>query len=251
MLWHNHQLVPDSFCKIKKLHVGSCKNLMNIFPPNMLRRLQNLEELTIKDCNSVEEVFEVRGENVDEICDKGSTQLRHLTLNNLPKLKHVWTSDPETILTFQNLCEVEVSQCKTLKSLFPISVAKSLEQLESLNIIDCGLMEEIVAFEEGLETTTEFVFPRITSISLKLLPELKCFYPGKHTSKWPSVKELTICKCNKVRIVASNELSFPKTDWSAHRVPVHEQPLFCVEKVWICTCFSVNMDITLSVIILK
>ena len=250
MLWHNHELVPDSVCKIKKLHVGSCKNLMNIFPPNMLRRLQNLEKLKIEDCNSVEEVFEVRGENVDEIFDKGSTQLRHLTLNNLLKLKHVWTSDLEAILTFQNLCKVEVSQCKTLKNLFPISVAKSLVQLKSLHINDCGLMEEIVAFEEGLETTTEFVFPRITSLSLKLLPELKCFYPGKHTSKWPSLKELTICKCNEVRIVVSNELSFPNTDGLGHRVPV-QQPLFCVEKVWICTYFSVNMDMTLSVIILK
>ena len=250
MLWHNYQFVLDSFCKIKELHVGSCENLMNIFPPNMLRRLQNLEKLTIKDCNLVEEVFEVRGENVDEICDKGSTQLRYLTLNNLPKLKHVWTSDLEAILPFQNLSKVEVSQCKTLKSLFPISVAKSLEQLESLHINDCRLMEEIVDFEEGLETTTEFVFPRITTLRLTLLPELNCFYPGKHTSKWPSLKKLTIYKCNKVRIVASNELSFPNIDGSGHRVPV-QQPLFCVEKVCICTCFSVNMDTTLSVIILK
>ena len=250
MLWHNHQLILDSFCKIKELRVGSCKNLKNIFPPNMWRRLQNLEKLTIEDCNSVEEVFEVRVENVAEISDKGSTQLRYLTLNNLLKLKHVWTSDLEAILTFQNLCKVEVSQCKTLKNLFPISVAKSLVQLESLHINGCGLMEEIVAFEEGLETTTEFVFPRITSLSLELLPELKCFYPGKHTSKWPSLKELTIWKCNKVRIFASNELSFPNTDGSGHRVPV-QQPLFCVEKVWICTCFYVNMDMTLSVIILK
>ena len=124
---------------------------MNIFPPNMLRRLQGLEELKIEHCNSVEEVFEVRGENVDEICDKGSTQLKHLTLFNLPKLKHVWTSDPEVILTFQNLCQVEVSKCETLKSLFPVSVAKSLEQLRYLEIRDCGL-EEIVAMEEGLET---------------------------------------------------------------------------------------------------
>ena len=91
-------------------------------------------------------------------------------------------------------------------------------------------MEEIVAFEEGLETTTEFVFPRITSVSLKLLPKLKCFYPEKHTSKWPSLKESTICKCNEVRIVASNELSFPNTDGLGHHVPV-QQPQFCVEKV--------------------
>ncbi|KAM3693700.1 hypothetical protein ACJW31_07G003400 [Castanea mollissima] len=229
MLWHN-QLVSDSICKIKKLHVGSCENLMKVFPSNMLRRLQNLEELKIEDCDSVEEVFEVGGENVDEICDKGSTQLRHLTLINLPKLKHVWTSDPETILTFQNLHQVEVSKCKTLKSLFPVSVAKSLEHLESLCINDCGLLEKIVALEEGLETKTKFMFPRIISLTLQSLPELKCFYPGKHTSEWPSLKSLTISKCDKVKIVASNELSFTETDELGDHVPV-QQPLFFIEKV--------------------
>ena len=249
MLWHN-QLVPDSFCKLNQLCVDQCENLMNIFPPNMLRRLQNnLEELRIRNCNSVEEVFEVRRANVDEIYEKGSTQLKVLNLVSLPKLKHVWTSDLEAILTFQNLRQVEVSKCKTLKSLFPISVAKSLEQLESLRINDCGLMEEIVALEEELEMT-KFVFPRITSLSLQLLPKLKYFYPGKHTSKWPSLKFLTLRKCNKVRIVASNELSFPNTDGLGNHVPV-QQPLFLIQKVWICTCFFVNMDVTLSVIILK
>ena len=241
MLWHN-QLVPNSFCKLNRLRVDQCENLMNIFPHNMLRRLQNLEDLKIRNCNSVEEVFEVRQTNVDERYEKGFAQLRVLDLFNLPKLKHVWTSDPEAILTFQNLRKVDVSQCKTLKSLFPISVAKSFEQLESLHIHDCGLMEEIVALEEGLETTTEFVFPRITSLSLELLPELKYFYPGKHTSKWPSLKILTISECNKVRIVASNELSFPNTDGLDHHVPV-QQPLFLIQKVWICTCFFINMDI--------
>ncbi|XP_075658235.1 disease resistance protein At4g27190-like [Castanea sativa] len=227
-LWHNHQLVLDSFCKIKNLHVGRCKNLMNIFPPNMLRRLQNLEELEIEYCNSVEEVFEVREENVDEICDKVCIQLRYLTLNNLPKLKHVWTMDPKAILTFQNLRQVKVSKCETLKSLFPVSVAKSLEQLESLDMDDCGLMEEIVALEEELETT-KFVFPRITSLSLQLLPELKCFYRGKHTSEWPSLRSLTIHKCDKVKIGASNELSFPDTDGLGHHVPI-QQHLFLIEK---------------------
>ena len=74
----------------------------------MLRRLQNLEELKIGNCNSIEEVFEIRGVNVDEICDTVSTQLRVLWLFNLPKLKHVWSLDLQAILTFQNLRTVEV-----------------------------------------------------------------------------------------------------------------------------------------------
>ena len=90
MMWHN-QLVRDSFCKLEELAVHNCENLMSIFPPNMLRRLQNLEG--IRNCNSVEEV---------------STQLKYLYLFDLPKLKHVWSSDPQTMLTFQNLRGVQV-----------------------------------------------------------------------------------------------------------------------------------------------
>ena len=90
-----------------------------------------------------------------------SNKLRVLTLFNLPKLKHVWSLDLQAILTFQNLHTIKVSNCKSLKSLFPVSVAKSLEQLQWLEIFDCGL-EEIVAMEEGLETVTKFVFPRLS-----------------------------------------------------------------------------------------
>ena len=75
MLWHNYQLIPDSFCKLKKLGIARCKNLMNIFLPKMLRRLQNLEKLEIRDCNSVEEVFDISEINVDETCDMVSNKL--------------------------------------------------------------------------------------------------------------------------------------------------------------------------------
>ncbi|KAM3734383.1 hypothetical protein ACB098_10G010700 [Castanea mollissima] len=240
MLWH-YQLVPDSFCKLNQLHVDQCENLMTIFPPNMLRRLQNLEDLWIENCNSIEEVFEVKRANVDERYEKGSTQLRDLILVSLPKLKHVWTSDLEALLIFQNLRKVHVSKCETLKSLFPISVAKSLEQLDNLCIDNCGSMEEIVALEEGLETTTKFVFPRITVLRLQSLPKLKCFYLGKHTSEWPSLKSLTIHKCEKVKIVSMNELSFPNTDELGHHVSV-QHPLFFIEKDTFPNLKELNLD---------
>ena len=212
---------------------------MNIFPPNMLRRLQNLENLEIRDCNSVEKVFDNRGENVDEICDTVSNKLKVLTLFNLPNLKHVWSSNVQAILTFQNLHTIKVSHCKSLKSLFPVSVAKSLEQLKWLEIHDCGL-EEIVAMEEGLETVTKFVFPRLSYLYLFSLPELKCFYLEKHTLEWPSLISLCITGCDKVKIFASNELSFSDTNELGHHVPV-QQPFFLIEKVWTCTCLFVNM----------
>ena len=170
-----------------------------------------------------------RGVNVDEICDTLSTQLRDLRLSNLPKLKYVWSLDLQAIMTFQNLRTVEVFNCKILRSLFPVSVAKSLEQLESLTIHDCGF-EEIVALEEGVETTIKFVFPRITSLYLKSLSELKYFYPRKHTLEWPSLKRLRIKNCDKVKIIVSNELR--ERDELGQHLQIR-QPLFPIEKVWI------------------
>ena len=40
-------------------------------------------------------------------------------------------------------------------------------------------MEEIVAKEEGIETTTLFVFPQLTTLTLRNFPELKEFLSRK------------------------------------------------------------------------
>ena len=98
--------------------------------------------------------------------------------------------------------------------------------------------------EEGLETVTKFVFPRLSYLCLFSLPELKCFYPGKHTLEWPSLNSLRISECDKVKIFASNELSFSDTNELGHHVQV-QQPLFLFEQVWTCTCLFVNVYISI------
>ena len=132
MICYN-QLVPDSFDKLQKLCVQKCEKLINIFPTNLLRRFQNLEDLEIL-CNSIEEVFEITGISVQETGDMVATELRRLKLSRLSKFTHVWSLDPQAIFTFQNLCEIEVYHCKRLKSLFLALVAKSLVQLEMLHL---------------------------------------------------------------------------------------------------------------------
>ncbi|KAK4849774.1 hypothetical protein QYF36_000692 [Acer negundo] len=57
-IWYQDQLTLDSFSKIDSFEVYDCHNLLNIFPSNMLGRLQKLEELVIQRCNSLEEIFE-------------------------------------------------------------------------------------------------------------------------------------------------------------------------------------------------
>ena len=231
MIWPN-QLILDSFCKLENLTVSNFTNLTNILPPNMLRTLQNLKHLKIDSCGSIEEVFEIqRTNNVEETPDIVATELRSLKLINLGKLKHVWSMDPQGIITFANLCKIEIKGCFSLKSVFPTSVAKALMQLGKLEIKDCATVEEIVAKEEGIETTTLFVFPQLISLELQNLPELKSFYLRNHTLKWPSLKALCIHRCDKLKIFGSNKSSVEETNGLAHHASLILRPLFFVKKV--------------------
>ncbi|KAL4637752.1 hypothetical protein ACB092_03G098800 [Castanea dentata] len=231
MIWSN-QLISDCFGKLETMTVSGCPNLTNIVPPNMLRTLRNLKKLKIYDCNSLEEVFEIQGtNNVEESRDIAAAELISLRLRNLEKVKHVWSMDPQGIITFAKLRTIEISGCSCLKSVFPTSVAKALSQLEALKIKDCAMMEEIVAKEEGTETTTLFVFLKLTTLRLYDLPELKSLYPERNISEWPSLETLDIQKCNILKMFGSNESSMQETNGLGHYANLIEQPLFFVEEV--------------------
>ena len=231
MIWPD-QLILESFCKLENLTVSNFTNLTNIVPPNMLRTLRNLKELKIEKCSSIEEVFDIQGiNNVEESRDIVAAELISLTLRNLEKVKHVWSMDPQGIITFGKLRTIEIEGCSSLKSVFPTSVAKALTQLEKLKIKDCATVEEIVAKEEGIETTTLFVFPQLTNLALSNLPELKSFYPRKHISKWWSLNHLWIANCDKLKIFGSNKESVEGTNGLGHDVGVIQDLFFFSEKV--------------------
>ncbi|KAK6289412.1 hypothetical protein POUND7_000953 [Theobroma cacao] len=148
-----------------------------------------------------------------------------LCIYNLPKLKHVWNKDPQGSLAFQNLREVSVWRCESLKNLFPASIAKDLPQLEYLSISRCGV-EEIVSAGDGLEQPVRFKFPRVSSLALTNLTELKCFYPGQHTILWPTLKKLETACSTLIKIIASEGFSIHD-----RRESIKGQPLFLGEEV--------------------
>ena len=192
MIWPN-QLISNCLGKLEIMTVSSCTNLTNIGLPNMLKTLPNLKHLKIEKCGSIEEVFEIQGtNNVEQSCDIAAVELISLELSNLEKLKHMWSMNSQGIITFAKLRTIFISGCSSLKSVFPTSVAKTFMQLEKLWIMDCATAEEIVAKEEGIVTTTLFVFPQLTTLKLQNFPELKSFYLGNHTLEWLSLKDLYI-----------------------------------------------------------
>ncbi|XP_048135710.1 uncharacterized protein LOC125315302, partial [Rhodamnia argentea] len=186
IIWDN-QVARESFRKLKSLSIYGCNKLVNIVPSYILGRLKSLESL-------------------------------ELELEGLSKLKHVWDKELHSQVQFQCLRSVTVSECESLTSLFPASIARDLTQLEELKIDECGGIVELIE-KDGLDPRD--VFPKLASLELKRLPELKCVYTGTHALRWPALKILKVDGCNKVEILASQ----PENE-----MPLHEQPLFLIEK---------------------
>ncbi|KEH26494.1 NBS-LRR type disease resistance protein [Medicago truncatula] len=204
-LWYG-RLEHKAFRSLKHLVVHKCDFLSDVlFQPNLLEMLMNLEELEVEDCNSLEAVFDLKGEFAKEIVVHNSTQLKKLKLSNLPKLKHVWKEDPHYTLRFENLSDVSVVGCKSLMSLFPLSVARDMKQLQSLQVSKCGI-EEIVAKEEGPDEMVKFVFLHLTSIKLYDLTKLKAFFVGVHSLQCKSLKTINLFRCPKIVLFKAESL---------------------------------------------
>ncbi|TXG65720.1 hypothetical protein EZV62_006995 [Acer yangbiense] len=165
--------------------------------------------LTVIDCDSIEEVFDLQNVNFEDSHSGAITQqLQELHIYELPKLKHIWNKDPQAELSFENLQEVYVANCQSLKDIFPASIARSLLQLVHLNVYECGKLEEIVAKEGEAKEAARFVFPKVTSIRLNRLSQLRTFYRGVHSSKWEVLKELTVVDSSAILDIFPKSNSF-------------------------------------------
>ena len=229
IIWHD-KFAPGSFMKLQTMKVELCENLMKIFQVNMLSRFQSLESLVVDDCGSIQEIFEPQGQEVMETHAVTVTQLTKLVICRLPKLKRVWNKDPQGTFSFQNLQEIVVGECESLKSLFPTSVARCLQQLETLQIVECGI-KEIIEQEEGAKEDARFVFPKLTDLMLRNLSKLKWFYRGVHTSEWPLLKTLEVSGSNEIQIFASKNYRIQEQDEQIQLETSIQQPLFLVEEV--------------------
>ncbi|RYR28068.1 hypothetical protein Ahy_B01g052172 isoform A [Arachis hypogaea] len=165
-LWYG-QLQNNIFNNLKKVVVHKCDFLSDVlFYPNLIDMLVNLEELDVRDCHSLVAVFHIVNSTFsEETKPRKYSLLKKLTLGSLPNLMHIWKEDPSTTLSFQNLCDVSVVDCPSLKSLFPLSVATNMVQLEDLEVLRCGI-EEIVDSKREPREMIKFVLPNLNALTV-------------------------------------------------------------------------------------
>ncbi|TXG65703.1 hypothetical protein EZV62_006978 [Acer yangbiense] len=120
---------------------------------------------------------------------------------------------------------------KSLKYLFPASIARSLLLLEELYVENCRV-EEIVGKEESEATARFVLFPELIFLKLWTLPELRAFYPGAHTLEWPVLKKLAVYHCDIIKIIAPEFLSFQDINTENQLDILAKQPIFLFDKVF-------------------
>jgi len=186
-----------SFHSLDSLIIRECNKLETIFPSHTGEGFQSLQSVVITNCMSVETIFDFG--NISQTCGTNVTNLHSVFLKGLPKLVHIWKVDTDEILNFSNLQSIVVYESKILKYLFPLSVAKGLEKLETLDVCNCWEMEEVVACDyQSNENLITFRFPQLNTLSLQHLFELRSFYLGPHDIEWPFLKKLFILFCGKL-----------------------------------------------------
>ncbi|TXG46194.1 hypothetical protein EZV62_028308 [Acer yangbiense] len=194
-MWHI-QLPLKSCCfqNLADLIISGCCNLKYLFSSSTLTSFVHLQCLVIRYCTVLEEIIRIDDSRNDvtlplltklsiENCPEMKAfifsnkvtfpSLEEIEISDMDNLEMIWQNqfdDSLNLKYYPKLSKMRVTNCQSLKNLFPASIARNLRQLKDLHVDDCSI-EEIVAKEEGAEGT--FVFPQLTSLGLQQLPMLK------------------------------------------------------------------------------
>ncbi|KAK0602412.1 hypothetical protein LWI29_033091 [Acer saccharum] len=175
-----------SLPNLKKLSVRYCNRLRHMFSPSLARNLLQLEELFILYCGELEQIF-----TEDDIVEYNQALLKdHLQspllfpnlssidISNCGKLKSVFPVSIAHLLSLQNLTTLELSNCDGLTHLFSSTLARNLLQLESIDIMDCGELEQIIVEDHTEDHHVQVgLFPNLSSISVYKCGKLKTLFP--------------------------------------------------------------------------
>ncbi|KAH1199672.1 hypothetical protein GmHk_18G052974 [Glycine max] len=216
--------LKNLFGSLKKLEFDGAIKREIVIPSHVLPYLKTLEEFNVHSSDAAQVIFDI--DDTDTNTKGMVLPLKKLILKDLSNLKCVWNKTPRGILSFPNLQLVFVTKCRSLATLFPLSLAKNLVNLQTLTVWRCDKLVEIVGKEDAMELgrTEIFEFPCLSKLYLFKLSLLSCFYPGKHHLQCPLLESLDVSYCPKLKL-------FTSEFHNSHKEAVIEQPLFMVEKV--------------------
>ncbi|KAK0599144.1 hypothetical protein LWI29_002726 [Acer saccharum] len=150
------------FPNLSSITVTRCGKLKSLFPVSMahLLSLQNLTTLKLDDCHGLTHLFlSTHAPNL--------LQLESIHIWNCGELEQIIVEDDHVQLgLFPNLSSIFIDGCGKLKTLFPITIARSgLQKLSILLVVNCKELEQIIVEDH-------FIFPSLSSLVVKECPKI-------------------------------------------------------------------------------
>ncbi|KAL5758744.1 hypothetical protein ACOSP7_021355 [Xanthoceras sorbifolium] len=233
------QKLPEhQFSKLKRLEVFDDESTVLSF--GMLQRFHNLEKLKLTDSLYIRDIYLDKLDNLEQMWKEDSKL--NLILPNLEILKVYKCNNLITLIpastSFQNLKTLRVWRCKGLISLISSSTAKTLVQLEEMRIGYCDVMTEIVS--NGDVKEDNIIFSILKDLSLISLSSLISFCYENYTLSFPSLEDLYLWKCLKMKffslgvthtpIVQQIQVDYQKYIWEGDLITtirrIHEELVF-------------------------
>ncbi|KAH9752927.1 Disease resistance protein [Citrus sinensis] len=185
-IWHGQALPVSFFNNLGHLVVDDCTNMSSAIPANLLRCLNNLMDLEVRNCDSLAEV--------------AFPQLMELKLSRLHKVQHLWKENDESNKAFANMGSLEISE----------RTSKNLVNLQRMKIADCKMIEEIIQLQVGEEVKGCIVFEKMNYLTLHCLTGLTSFCSGNYTLQFPSLEQVIARQCPKMKIFSQGVVDTPK-----------------------------------------
>ncbi|XP_058737798.1 uncharacterized protein LOC131609970 [Vicia villosa] len=178
-----------------------------LFSFDWMKQFPKLETILLRDCVSIEMVFDLEGN--PEVIENGILfpLLKELDISYMDHLLYVWGNVPCSVGGFHNLRVLKISRCNSLKYVFTSVIVKAISNLEKLEVRDCEMMENIVVWgrdDKEDDNIKEHVimngFGKLCYLSLLNLPKLVNVYLDSVELECPSLRNFEIVGCPMLEI---------------------------------------------------
>ncbi|KAH9752942.1 Disease resistance protein [Citrus sinensis] len=216
-IWHGQALPVSFFNNLRELVVDDCTNMSSAIPANLLRCLNNLRYLEVRNCDSLEEVLHLEELNAkEEHIGPLFPRLSWLRLIDLPKLKRFYNFTGNIIelpelryLTIENCPDMETFISNSTSVLHMTADNKEAQKLKSEeNILVANQIQHL--FNEKV------AFPKLRELKLSKLHKVQHLWKENDESNKAfanlgslEISECIVRQCPKMKIFSQGVLDTP------------------------------------------
>ncbi|MED6194512.1 hypothetical protein PIB30_029302 [Stylosanthes scabra] len=154
-----------------------------------MSRMPHLQEFDIYKCELHDKVLLQEGD--------------HQRIMNFPTLKGY---------LFTKLTSLTMEHCNNIFVLLSLSALRTLECLEKLEVMRCKNVEQIISQEELETSENKLMFPKLRSLVLWGMLNLKAFCQDSCLLDFPSLRKLEIRDCPKIKVFSGGSCHTPKLE---------------------------------------